>query len=66
MSSSLTLYETLPLVNLNFVPLNGALVKPVKQTSNKIKAAQWSWPSGWCVELRNWFRGFDAQQNHLP
>ena len=26
----------------------------------------WSWPSGWCIGLQNWFRGFDAQQGHLP
>ena len=25
----------------------------------------WSWPSGWCIGLRSWLRGFDAQQRHL-
>ena len=24
-----------------------------------------SWPSGWCIGLRNWLRGFDAQLGHL-
>ena len=25
----------------------------------------WSWPSGWCMGLRSWLRGFDAQLGHL-
>ena len=25
----------------------------------------WSWPSGWCIGLRSWLRGFDAQLGHL-
>ena len=25
----------------------------------------WSWLSGWCVGLRSWLRGFDAQLGHL-
>ena len=24
-----------------------------------------SWPSGWCIGLRSWLRGFDAQLGHL-
>ena len=23
------------------------------------------WPSGWCIGLRSWLRGFDAQLGHL-
>ena len=26
----------------------------------------WSWASGWCMGLRNWFCGFYARPNHLP
>ena len=25
----------------------------------------WSWPSGWCIGLRTWLRGFDAQLGRL-
>ena len=29
------------------------------------KHSTWSWPSGCCIGLRSWLRGFDAQLGHL-
>ena len=36
------------------------------ERDNKIEQhGTWSWPSGWCIGLRSWLRGFDAQLGHL-
>ena len=35
------------------------------QTSVPIHEFNRSWPSGWCIGLRSWLRGFDAQLGHL-
>ena len=33
-----------------------------KEACNKLRSlCTWSWPSGWCIGLRSWLRGFDAQ-----
>ena len=31
----------------------------------QIAKKTWSWPSGWCIGLRSWLRGFDAKLGHL-
>ena len=30
-----------------------------------LDVSTWSWPSGWCIGLRSWLRGIDAQLGHL-
>ena len=34
-------------------------------TYQEWRGSTWSWPSGWCIGLRSWLRGFDAQLGHL-
>ena len=36
-----------------------------QRATTTIDKVFWSWPSGWCIGLRSWLRGFDAQLGHL-
>ena len=39
--------------------------RPCSLYSESYYVAQSSWPSGWCIGLRSWLRGFDARLGHL-
>ena len=45
--------------------LNGRQLEISKEATLLGVTLDRSWPSGWCIELRSWLRGFDAQLGHL-
>ena len=44
---------------------DGARHFVAKITLPKASGSTWSWPSDWCIGLRSWLRGFDAQLGHF-